>query len=131
MNFKSGWCDFCEGEEGGPRCVEVCPTHALSLAGIDVADVVIGKARITLEWCLAAKGMGCHECVDVCQYDAMALGNDAVPLVKLDACNGCGACEFACISLSAGSITTGATNRAITVVPTSEINDSASMGTAS
>ena len=70
---------------------------------------------------LAATGMGCHECVDVCNYDALELGADNVPVVDVDACNGCGACELACISLSAGSITAGATDRAIVVRPTEEV----------
>ena len=49
------------------------------------------------------------------------LGADNVPVVDVDACNGCGACELACISLSAGSITAGATDRAIVVRPTEEV----------
>ena len=78
-------------------------------------------AEINRDWCLAAKGMGCHECVDVCNYEALELGADNVPVVDVDACNGCGACELACISLSAGSITAGATDRAIVVRPTEEV----------
>ena len=37
-------------------------------------------------------------------------------------CNGCGACEHACISLSSGSLATGATDRAVVVVPESEVH---------
>lgn len=115
MDFKSGWCDFCENEPGGPRCVAVCPT--LALVCPDPSSVVIGKAELNRDWCLAAKGMGCHDCVDVCQYEAMYIGEDHVPVVIADKCNGCGACEFACISMTAGSITAGATDRAIVVKP--------------
>ncbi|MEA5020662.1 MAG: 4Fe-4S dicluster domain-containing protein [Gordonibacter sp.] len=118
LNFKRGWCDFCENEPGGPRCIAVCPTHALASA--DPAKATLGKAELNVNWCLAAKGMGCHECVDVCNYEALELGADTVPVVDWDACNGCGACEFACISLSAGSITAGATDRAIVVKPFEE-----------
>ena len=118
MNVKSGWCDFCENEPGGPKCIAVCPTHALT--EVDPTAVIIGIAELNRDWCLAAKGMGCHECVDVCTYEALELGYDNVPVVDADACNGCGACELACISLSAGSITTGATDRAIVVKPTEE-----------
>ena len=93
MDFKSGWCDFCENEPGGPKCVAACPTHALSCP--DPSQAIIGKAEINRDWCLAAKGMGCHECVDVCNYEALELGADNVPVVDVDACNGCGACELA------------------------------------
>lgn len=119
MYFKRGWCDFCENEPNGPKCIEVCPTGALAAGGIE--PIIIGKAVLNRDWCLAAKGMGCRDCVDACTYDAMEIGSDHVPIVKLDACNGCGACELACISLSAGSITYGATDRAIVVRPTEEV----------
>lgn len=118
MDYKSGWCDFCESEPGGPRCVAVCPTHALSCP--DPKSTVIGKAELNRDWCLAAKGMGCHECVDACVYEAMYLGDDHVPVVIADKCNGCGACEFVCISMTAGSIAVGATDRAIVVKPIDE-----------
>ena len=42
MDFKSGWCDFCENEPGGPKCVAACPTHALSCP--DPSQAIIGKA---------------------------------------------------------------------------------------
>ena len=87
MDFKSGWCDFCENEPGGPKCVAACPTHALSCP--DPSQAIIGKAEINRDWCLAAKGMGCHECVDVCNYEALELGADNVPVVDVDG-NFCG-----------------------------------------
>ncbi len=118
MNFRSGWCDFCENEPGGPRCVDVCPTGAL--AGTNPSSAIIGRAVLNRDWCLAAKGMGCHECVDVCEYEAIELGYDNVPVVDAEKCNGCGACEWACISLSSGSITAGATDRAIVIKPVEE-----------
>lgn len=123
MNYRQGWCNFCEDVLGGPRCIAVCPTLALKTD--DVSKVVIGKAVLNRDWCLAAKGMGCHECVDACNYDALEIGYDNVPVVKVDACNGCGACEYKCISLSSGSISTGATDRAIVVRPTEEVEASA------
>ena len=39
------------------------------------------------------------------------------PHVVSDVCNGCGACECACVSLQSGALVEGATARAITVVP--------------
>ena len=122
MNFKQGWCDFCEEIEGGPRCIAVCPTNALRKDS-EISEVIIGKAVLNRDWCLAAKGMGCHVCVDECNYEALELGYDNVPVVDFDACNGCGACEYVCISLSSGSITVGATDRAIVVMPTEEAEE--------
>ena len=43
---------------------------------LDPSQAIIGKAEINRDWCLAAKGMGCHECVDVCNYEAPELGAD-------------------------------------------------------
>jgi ferredoxin-type protein NapG len=66
--------------------------------------------------------MGCRECVDACSYEAMSIESDHVPAVDENVCNGCGACEFACISLSAGSLSVGATDRAIVVQPQEKRN---------
>ena len=41
--------------------------------------------------------------------------NGAHPVVIADRCNGCGACESVCVSLKAGSIASGATERAIVI----------------
>jgi ferredoxin-type protein NapG len=120
MAFRQGWCDFCENEPQGPRCVAVCPTHALRAQ--DAVKPILGKAVLNRDWCLAAKGMGCHECVDACSYEAMSIESDHVPVVDENACNGCGACEFACISMSAGSLSVGATDRAIVVQPQEKRN---------
>lgn len=123
MDFRSGWCDFCEREEGGPLCAAACPTSAFRLpAGSASENVRLGIALINRDWCLAFQAMGCHECVDACPYEAMGLHDDGTPYVIEDACNGCGACEHACISLSSGSLATGATDRAIVVVPESEVH---------
>ena len=118
MDFKSGYCDFCKDEDGGPKCAQVCPTGAIEK--LDNTDnVVLGKAELNRNWCLAARGMGCHECVDHCPYDAIYIGDDHVPVVKFDLCNGCGACEFYCISMSSGALIDEASDRAILVKPTS------------
>ncbi len=118
MDFKSGYCNFCQDVEGGPLCAQVCPTRAIQQVQ-DTSTVVIGKAELNRDWCLAARGMGCHECVDHCPYNAMSIGEDAVPVVDFDACNGCGACERYCISMSSGALIDGAKDRAILVKPVS------------
>ena len=120
MDFKAGWCDFCEEVEGGPVCYAVCPTDAIQR--IEEPTVDIGIAVLKKEWCLAYRGTGCHSCVDACEYDALELDEAGIPVVDEDACNGCGACEFDCISLMAGSLSgtwdeSEMTDRAITVKP--------------
>lgn len=114
MGFRNGWCDFCEEVEGGPRCAAVCPTGALDLLRGD--SEIIGKAYIEYDWCLAYRGMGCDDCVDACDYDALVLTENGNPQVIEDKCNGCGKCEYVCISQTAGSLQ-GATDRAITIKP--------------
>lgn len=117
MDFSENWCDFCaEHNEGNPLCAKTCPTGALSLpAGSTAEKTIIGKAVIKKEWCLAYKLIGCKFCYDACPYGAMELDENGRPYVIEEKCNGCGACESACVSLSNGSISDGATSRAIIV----------------
>ncbi len=118
MDFKSGYCNFCQDKDGGPLCASACPTGAIEHIAKG-ATPILGKAELNRDWCLAARGMGCHECVDKCPYNAIELGADKVPVVDYDACNGCGACELYCISMSSGALIDGATDRAILVKPES------------
>ena len=124
MDYRRGWCDFCENVEGGPACAAACPTGAFRLPAEPLSEnVKLGLAVINRDWCLAYQAMGCHECVDACPYEAMGTNPDGTPYVIDDRCNGCGACEYACVSLSSGSISVGATDRAIVVVPLSEVHE--------
>lgn len=120
LSFKSNWCNFCEDVDGGPRCEAVCPTGAI--AKISSKQVNIGMAKLTKDWCLAYRGEGCRSCVDACPYNALELDSSNTPHVIENKCNGCGACESACISLTAGSLSgtwnsSSPTERAITVKP--------------
>ena len=82
---------------------------------------IIGKAALIREWCLAwDKNNGCRFCYDACPYEAIELDENGRPVVVPDNCNGCGACQSVCVSQKEGSYTTGATSRAIIVVPESE-----------
>lgn len=125
-NFDTGWCDFCTEENGGvPLCVEACPTAALRLdAGATPQNTIIGKAVIKGDWCLAwNRYNGCKFCYDACPYDAITLDDYDRPVVHADKCNGCGACQAACVSLQEGSIVEGATTRAITVKPLDQVSE--------
>jgi ferredoxin-type protein NapG len=120
MNFYSDWCDYCEEEnDGKPLCVDVCPTAALVLPeGATAENTIIGEAELNQDLCLAYKLLnGCHFCVDACPYEALSLDNYNRPVLNLDTCNGCGACESVCVSMQNGSISAGASERAIVVRP--------------
>lgn len=123
FDFSENWCDWCAKEhDGTPLCVQACPTEALKLP-VDATpeNTIIGKAVINTDWCLAYKLIGCRFCYDACEYEAMELDQDNRPIVIEDLCNGCGACESVCVSLQNGSISQGATARAIVVRPLDEV----------
>lgn len=129
-SFDRGWCDFCEEENGGdPLCVRHCPTGALSLRAVASGGVplsqslVLGKAVIVREWCLGYRLTGCRYCYDVCPYGAIELDDTGRPYVIAEACNGCGACQSVCVSMQEGSLSEGATSRAIVVVPESQFEE--------
>ena len=125
-DFNRGWCDFCtESHNGEPQCVKFCPTEALKLKDNATAkNTILGKAVIIHDWCLAwSKYNGCKFCYDACPYEAITLETHGRPVVDRDKCNGCGACQNACVSLEDASITEGATSRAIIVVPTSRVGE--------
>jgi ferredoxin-type protein NapG len=125
MNFDDNWCDWCEeANNGEPLCVSCCPTGALSLpSDAEAETTILGKAVLNTDWCLAYRLIGCRFCYDACPYEAIELDSENRPVVIPDKCCGCGACEAVCVSLENGSITVGATSRAIVVVPTSEVEE--------
>ncbi len=126
FNFDDNYCDWCTEENGGtPLCVSSCPTKALELpAGATKENTILGKAVINTDWCLAYKLIGCKFCYDACRetgFDAMTLDSNNRPVVTTDKCTGCGACESVCVSLQNGSISEGATSRAITIRPLDQV----------
>ena len=126
VNFDRGWCDFCtESNNGEPLCVKSCPTHALRLnADATVSNTILGKAVMKKDWCLAwGKYNGCKFCYDACPYGAISLDEYDRPVIDRSKCNGCGACQNACVSLEEASISEGADTRAIIVVPESEVSN--------
>ena len=66
FDFSENYCDWCTEENGGtPLCVSACPTRALELpAGATKENVIIGRAVINTDWCLAYKLIGCRFCYD-------------------------------------------------------------------
>lgn len=122
MSYNDSYCDWCaQTNNGVPKCVEACPTEALALPeGATKENTILGVASINPDWCLAYKLIGCKFCYDACPYDAIEMDEQMRPTVIEERCNGCGACEAACVSLKNGSISSGATSRAIVVVPSKE-----------
>jgi ferredoxin-type protein NapG len=124
------YCDFCvESNDGMPRCVEVCPSSALSLeADFDPETMVLGVAELNKDICIAYRGDYCAYCYEACRkvrgddesaisYEPGSGGDGApLPVVDPDVCNGCGACESVCVSTQATSAVDIHT-RAITVKP--------------
>ncbi len=97
VDFARGECTFCA------KCVQACPTGALSLA--NAADSEAGLRPWTVvaemtEACLSMKGVSCRVCAEHCDADAirfaLAVGGGARPTVETALCTGCGACVAPC-----------------------------------
>ena len=123
MDFSSNYCDFCAEENGGnPLCVQVCPTKALVFeADAKPENTILGYAELNMDLCLAYRFIGCRFCYDAC-IEARGEASSVIrldelnrPVVDVQKCNGCGACESVCVSLKEGSISVGAKTRAIIV----------------
>jgi len=101
-------CDLCLSD-GGPRCVDACPTGALTL--VPEAPVRMGTAVIDTDQCLAYHGDLCRTCFVACplQGTALFLAGALRPTVDPAVCTGCGLCEEHCI-LEPSAITVRPTN---------------------
>lgn len=76
-------------------CADACPEPVFDRAIPPFPHIAaIGDA------CFPARGIVCQSCGDVCPETAikftMRLGGPALPELKADRCNGCGACVAAC-----------------------------------
>ena len=123
FDFSENYCDFCTQEHNGiPLCAKSCPTSALQIPQ-DISSVIIGKAKITEDYCLAYHALGCRFCHDACPYEAITLDEQNRPVVVSDRCNGCGACESVCVAMESGSLSLGAKTRAILIYPTEQVHE--------
>jgi electron transport complex protein RnfB len=55
------------------------------------ASLVFGGAKACKNGCL-----GLADCVKVCPFGALSMGEDHIPIVNVEACTGCGVCVSAC-----------------------------------
>lgn len=84
------------------KCTTVCPTGALNPLSVrEKHEFVVGAARVAIDHCIVySLGERCGECVRCCPRQAvqmMPAGNDRyAPLVDVEACIGCGECQYRC-----------------------------------
>lgn len=103
LNFKKGYCTFCEGAF---LCARVCPVSALG--SFDPMRDKIGIAVVEESECLlyrSGSGSCSKNCIDACEYSALSLDEGGRLVVNAESCNGCGACECSCPSSSYGNFT--------------------------
>lgn len=84
------------------RCGDVCPTGALTPFSLEQKQAtVIGKAVLESDLCLLSEDRECGVCRSHCPYQAIRLEFNeetysVLPVVDLERCPGCGACEAIC-----------------------------------
>lgn len=93
LNFSKNKCVFCG------KCGEVCPNG--TLIKLPRSEIKIGTAVINEKTCYAwdpdpSTDRTCMQCKKVCKYDAVSSTGDYRPIVNVEACTGCGACEQKC-----------------------------------
>ncbi len=84
------------------RCGDVCPSGALTPFSLEQKQAtVIGKAVLESDLCLLSEDRECGVCRSHCPYHAIRLEFNeetysVLPVVDLERCPGCGACEAIC-----------------------------------
>ena len=112
MEFLLGPCDECGGEY---RCAEVCPVG--SILPFDKTTEKMGMAVIDPNVCLTygISGSCSADCIPACPEEALSINEEGRLVLNEDACWGCGACEYYCVSDSYGSYE-AAGHRGISIV---------------
>jgi ferredoxin len=97
ISFRSGYClETCN------LCSRVCPSGAITMFNVNAKDqLFMGTAEVTMENCLLVNNKECVKCRESCKFDAIEfVRGDSIfnllPLVYINKCVGCGACEVVC-----------------------------------
>jgi ferredoxin-type protein NapF len=90
IDFRRGECTFCT------ECASACPESVIDAS---IRPLWLLNLRVE-DRCLAKNRVICQTCGDVCDQQAIRfrprLGAVAVPEIRHEDCNGCGACVSAC-----------------------------------
>lgn len=103
----NGECTFCG------ICAQVCEAAVFDRSRLSPWSVV---AIVSMNMCLADKGVHCEACRDICDVRAIGMsyrvGGPPRPDINQHACTGCGACVGVCpvaaISVAYSELTEGA-----------------------
>jgi len=81
-------------------CVQSCPTDALTLPPDGWAGYRLAALELVPERCVTFSGAVCRACADACPVGerALAIDENAHPVLKVEGCVGCGMCVRACIT---------------------------------
>lgn len=97
IRFGPGYCpETCN------VCSKVCPTGAITLFSIEAKpELYMGTAAINIEKCYLTNNRECVKCKESCKYNAIQyiqIDNvlNVSPVVDIQKCVGCGACEVVC-----------------------------------
>ena len=97
VSFHADYClETCN------LCTEVCPSGALQPIPLDLkVHVPLGTPFVDMDLCLLGDDRECSHCRNYCPYEAISLQFSEelytlTPIVNLDRCPGCGACQVAC-----------------------------------
>ena len=103
VSYERGYC-----RPECAKCSEVCPAGAISkITPADKSAIQVGHAVWIRENCIPVKeGVKCNNCVRHCPAEAiqMVLSDPSrpesprIPVVNVERCIGCGACENLCPS---------------------------------
>jgi ferredoxin-type protein NapG len=81
-------------------CARACPTGALVPPAAGWDEVRLGVLSLDVDRCITFHGSSCGVCARACPIGERALAMDAQghPVLKPEACVGCGVCVTACVT---------------------------------